>query len=493
MIADLSPAKKQQIYWTVTIIITILVAIASTVYSLSLGIYEVFPFIYFLPIILFVYFYPERGVLFSLGISTVYILLVYYYSSFDPQAVAVSTAWYVVFVTIGVVTSSFAGGLREEERKYQGIFENSQAGIFTFNLQTLRLLECNSRCAQMLKSERPALIGESVSGIITDAESLERMLRQIRTDRRTGDLELLVTAGDGTVRQFLVSASATPGDVVICSAIDITARKLAEQVIERAKEDLERRVSERTEQLMRANEELTAEIQERKRFEAAIKLANHKLATLSGITRHDILNQITAMVMYLALIRESESDPVIAGYLAKMDDVIRMIQKQIRFTRDYQSIGASEPRWHVVASTVGEAAAGVTREGLSIDVQLEGLEVYADSGLSTVFVNLIENSLTHGEHVTRIRFSYGIVDHDLVLSCEDNGVGVPADAKEKIFRREYARNSGYGLFLSMEILGITGISIREAGIPGQGARFEIRIPQGGFRFTGTDNWPEDRR
>ena len=96
------------------------------------------------------YLYPGKGVYFSLGMSTVYILLVYLYSGFNPQDVAVSTAWFVIFVTIGVVTSSFAEGLREEERKYRGIFENSQAGIFTFDLNTLRITEANLKCVQML-------------------------------------------------------------------------------------------------------------------------------------------------------------------------------------------------------------------------------------------------------------------------------------------------------------------------------------------------------
>ena len=38
-----------------------------------------------------------------------------------------------------------------------------------------------------------------------------------------------------------------------------------------------------------------------------------------------------------------------------------------------------------------------------------------------------------------------------------------------------------GLFLAREILGIYGISIRECGTPGTGARFEIRVPKGAWR------------
>jgi len=39
-----------------------------------------------------------------------------------------------------------------------------------------------------------------------------------------------------------------------------------------------------------------------------------------------------------------------------------------------------------------------------------------------------------------------------------------------------------GLFLSREILSITGITIKEAGEPGKGARFEMTVPKGAWRF-----------
>jgi signal transduction histidine kinase len=61
-------------------------------------------------------------------------------------------------------------------------------------------------------------------------------------------------------------------------------------------------------------------------------------------------------------------------------------------------------------------------------------------------------------------------------------VGIPEGAKERIFKREYYRNTGYGLFLSGEILSITGLSIRETGEPEKGARFEIVAPKGVYRL-----------
>ena len=50
--------------------------------------------------------------------------------------------------------------------------------------------------------------------------------------------------------------------------------------------------------------------------------------------------------------------------------------------------------------------------------------------------------------------------------------------------QKYFKHTGFGLFLSRTILGITGITIRETGEPGKGARFEILVPEGAYRHDG---------
>jgi signal transduction histidine kinase len=72
---------------------------------------------------------------------------------------------------------------------------------------------------------------------------------------------------------------------------------------------------------------------------------------------------------------------------------------------------------------------------------------------------------------------------DTLIVCEDDGEGIPAEEKERIFDRGFGKNTGMGLFLAREILSITGITIRETGKPGKGGRFEIMVPKGVYRVT----------
>jgi len=99
-----------------------------------------------------------------------------------------------------------------------------------------------------------------------------------------------------------------------------------------------------------------------------------------------------------------------------------------------------------------------------------------------VIYNLFDNALRHGEKVSEIRVSLHETDTGAVLIIEDNGVGIAAEEKTRIFERGYGKNTGWGLFLIEEILAITGLSIVENGVPGKGARFEINIPPGKYRM-----------
>jgi signal transduction histidine kinase len=119
---------------------------------------------------------------------------------------------------------------------------------------------------------------------------------------------------------------------------------------------------------------------------------------------------------------------------------------------------------------------------LSRKLTTGGLEIYADPLLENVFFALAGNVIAHGKTATAISLWYYESPEALVLIFEDNGQGIPSDMKEKIFERRYGNKTGMGLYLAREILSITGISIRETGTEGEGARFEIVVPKQAYRF-----------
>jgi PAS domain S-box-containing protein len=230
------------------------------------------------------------------------------------------------------------------------------------------------------------------------------------------------------------------------------------------------------------------DVTEQKALKDAATLANKKLNLLSSITRHDIINQVLALSGYLELSRDLLDDPVkLEEYITKEQNITRIIEAQMRFTKDYQDMGIKAPEWQNVHESVIKAKESFPLRGIAVETDSPTLELYADPLLERVFYNLIDNALRYGgEQMTAIRISSQDSDHGLVIVCEDDGVGVPADKKEAIFNRGYFKHTGFGLYLSREILGITGITIAETSEPGKGARFEITVPKGAYRFTGAE-------
>jgi signal transduction histidine kinase len=107
----------------------------------------------------------------------------------------------------------------------------------------------------------------------------------------------------------------------------------------------------------------------------------------------------------------------------------------------------------------------------------------------------------YGGKTTTICFSVQESGNNHIIVCEDDGDGVVAEEKETIFDRGFGKNTGMGLFLSREILAITGITIRETGEPGMGhgSRWRCRKELTGLKIPRNfkrdrvkiRNWPSD--
>ncbi|HVP25164.1 MAG TPA: PAS domain S-box protein [Methanomicrobiales archaeon] len=307
-----------------------------------------------------------------------------------------------------------------------------------------RILLANRAGAALLGREMETLPGTSIFDAMPEkAEAAREALRRVRETGRAGVFaEEILGRYFHTVLSPLVNASAEVDRVAI----------------------------------------FARDISDRKRVEDALRYANEKLNLLTAITRHDVLNDIAALGMYLELPETSGApgpSPALAGRLTPL---VASLRRRMEFTRDYADLGMKMPGWEDVSGAVVRAVAGRDLGGVRVENDLPALEVYADPLFERVIENLADNSLRHGEHTASLRFSARMEGDSCIMVVEDDGVGIPVGKKEAIFRAGYGKHTGLGLFLIREILGITGMSISETGEPGKGARFEIRIPPGGFRM-----------
>ncbi len=335
--------------------------------------------------------------------------------------------------------------LRNNQERLNSILRSTPTGIGLLKGQVI--IEANDQLCEMTGYSRGELIGTDVRAIWADNDEFIRIAERNHTNahhQKSGALETTWRRKDGAVITVILSSALLdpedPSEGMTLTALDITTRVMAED---------------------------------------ALHMANKKLNLLSSVTRHDILNKIAIVETTLALLRRRDLSPDITGLLGKIATATKAIQSQIEFTRVYKDLGSAEARWQSLPHIVSGMPVPDT---IRFHADLDGIEVYADPLFERVFFNLLDNTLRHGGNVQEIRVSFRESGTGLICTWEDDGVGIPAGEKERIFERGYGKNTGLGLFLAEEILAITGIGISETGEPGTGARFELSIPKGGYRF-----------
>ena len=222
------------------------------------------------------------------------------------------------------------------------------------------------------------------------------------------------------------------------------------------------------------------DVTEQKRMQTAILMANKKLNLLGTVTRHDVVNQLSVLIGNLEIASMKDPKSPFIKYLKKAMESGENISTILSFSKDYQLMGTEAPSRINIKDSCTRGISTVDAKGVKVNIETGDLQVFADRMLEKVFLNLMDNSLRHGERVKNIRISSKLVDGGIDVIFEDDGVGVPRAEKERIFELGYGKHTGLGLYLVREILGITDIAIEESGIEGKGAKFVLRVPSGSF-------------
>lgn len=355
-----------------------------------------------------------------------------------------------------IITAS--RNLAESERRFRYIVETSQEGVLVIDRDFV-VTFANDRLASMLGYDTGEIIGMRITRLMpADEVALHDSQRKLRQLGRGGEqYECHLVRKDGTRMWAIVSTTPLQdGEEYAGSFAMIT------------------------------------DITDRKRTEEALRIASNKLSLLNAVTYNEIRN--ATFVMSASLSLEKKRAPAGSDQqksLEKQLTHLRRITESLDFANNYQSLGVRPPIWQDVAHIFLIGLSHIDPRGITRRMQVEGLSIFADPLLETVFFSLAENVIQHGGTATELSLRYTETQDGLILVFEDNGAGIPAEMKERIFERRTEQKHGMGLFLVREILGVTGISITETGVPGQGARFEMTVQKGAYRLTpAADKAPE---
>jgi len=169
--------------------------------------------------------------------------------------------------------------LRESRERYHRLFNKANDAMVVYQLTSEgmpgRFIEANDNAYKRLGYTREEFLRLTPLDIIDskDRDILPAIIEKLFAEKHCL-FESVHTAKDG--REIPVNINASLFDLqgqptVLCIARDITERKLAEEALQRAHEELEMRVRERTAELAKTNEELQVEITERKRAEQELR------------------------------------------------------------------------------------------------------------------------------------------------------------------------------------------------------------------------------
>lgn len=385
--------------------------------------------------------------------------------------------------------------LKASEIRYRRLFETAKDGILILDADTGRITDANPYLQELLGYSHAELLGKMLweIGPFRDIAASRSAFRKLQRKEyiRYDNLPLETKGRRRRHVEFVSNVYRENGTKVIqCNIRDITARHQAEVALANASKELEKRVDERTAELLTANRLMKRMLDEGKRAEEKLTKSRERLRNLSGrlqslleeertrISReiHDELGQaLTALKLDLSSIRRSLVSDGLAGQSAKVQEIERSVSRIIRTVRRV----ATELRPGIL-DELGVAAAiewlakdFQSRTGISSEVTIRGVDTIPDKVTSTAIFRIVQEALTNVMRhaaASQVKVSLGKKDDTLIVEVRDNGIGI---MEGRIFD-----SKSLGLIGIRERVRLLGGEAVISGKTGEGTLVRVTLPVG---------------
>ena len=199
---------------------------------------------------------------------------------------------------------------------------------------------------------------------------------------------------------------------------------------------------------------------------------NERLASFADVLSHDIRSPLSVAEARLTLVDDDCDSPHIGDIEQAHERMRTLVDDLLSLARDHADTRTTEAV--DLAETLDTCWTTVKTDDATLLNELSG-QIQADRGqLKRLFENLLRNAVEHGSTGSDgVTITAGALDDGFYVA--DDGPGIPANEREKIFESGYSTDSGTGLGLSIvrQIADAHEWSIRLGERNDTGTRFEI--------------------